>query len=88
MDQGTSLEEAVRLWLRADDCLCHDWLRWVRIALELEELKTKHSNSMLINTSQQIDLWKEYFPETKDANKLGILINMFNIGSIISFFFT
>ena len=43
---------------------------------------------MLINTSQQIDLWGKFFPETNDANKLGILINMFNIGSIISFFFT
>jgi hypothetical protein len=43
---------------------------------------------MLINTSQQIALWGEYFPEHSNANKLGILINMFNIGSIISFFIT
>lgn len=44
---------------------------------------------MLINTSQQIDLWEEYFsPEIKDANYLGIMINMFNIGSIISYFIT
>lgn len=45
-------------------------------------------DGMLINTSQQIALWGEYFPEHKNANKLGILINMFNIGSIISFFIT
>lgn len=44
---------------------------------------------MLINTSQQIDRWEEYFsPEIEDANYLGIMINMFNIGSIISFFIT
>lgn len=43
---------------------------------------------MLINTSQQIALWGEYFPEINDSNKLGILINMFNIGSIVSFFIT
>ncbi|KFY68292.1 hypothetical protein V496_01212 [Pseudogymnoascus sp. VKM F-4515 (FW-2607)] len=45
-------------------------------------------DGMLINTSQQIKLWELYFPEVGDANKLGILVNMFNIGSIISFFFT
>jgi MFS family permease len=43
---------------------------------------------MLINTSQQIKLWELYFPEVADTNKLGILVNMFNIGSIVSFFFT
>jgi MFS family permease len=46
-------------------------------------------DGMLINTSQQIDAWGKYFgDDVKDANKLGILINMFNIGSIISFFIT
>ncbi|POR36715.1 Lactose permease [Tolypocladium paradoxum] len=30
--------------------------------------------------------WKAFFPEYADANKLGILINMYNIGSIISYF--
>ncbi|KFY08085.1 hypothetical protein V492_06551 [Pseudogymnoascus sp. VKM F-4246] len=45
-------------------------------------------DGMLINTSQQIEIWKVYFPEVLDKNKLGILVNMFNIGSIISFFFT
>jgi sugar porter (SP) family MFS transporter len=43
-------------------------------------------DGMMVNTSQQMDNWKEYFPEHKDENKLGILINMYNIGSIISFF--
>ncbi len=45
-------------------------------------------DGMLLNTSQQMDSWKEFFPEHTDANKLGILINMYNIGSIISFFIT
>lgn len=43
-------------------------------------------DGMMVNTSQQMDKWKEYFPESKDDNKLGILINMFNIGSIIAYF--
>lgn len=43
----------------------------------------------LINTSQQIQLWEEFFAaDNSDNNKLGILVNMFNIGSIVSFFFT
>ncbi|KAL2105536.1 hypothetical protein VUR80DRAFT_8216 [Thermomyces stellatus] len=53
----------------------------------------------LANVCQQMDLFKDYFdtvfkwnPEIedydKDANRLGIMINMFNIGSIISFFLT
>lgn len=45
-------------------------------------------DGMMVNTSQQMNNWKEYFPEHADANKLGILINMYNIGSIISFFIT
>jgi len=43
-------------------------------------------DGMMVNTSQQMDLWKEYFPEHENEEKLGILINMYNIGSIISFF--
>ncbi|KAJ6438127.1 MFS hexose transporter [Purpureocillium lavendulum] len=43
-------------------------------------------DGMLQNTSQQMDYWKTYIPEYNDANKLGILINMYNIGSIISYF--
>lgn len=43
-------------------------------------------DGMLVNTSQQLNTWKEYFPEQEDENKLGILINMYNIGSICSFF--
>lgn len=43
----------------------------------------------LINTSQQIQLWRDFFGDAiDDNNKLGILVNMFNIGSIVSFFFT
>lgn len=43
----------------------------------------------LINTSQQIQLWEDFFAaDISDNNKLGLLVNMFNIGSIVSFFFT
>jgi sugar porter (SP) family MFS transporter len=46
-------------------------------------------DGMLINTSQQMDSWNNYFgDDVKDSQKLGILINMFNIGSIVSFFIT
>ncbi|OLN87012.1 Lactose permease 18 [Colletotrichum chlorophyti] len=46
-------------------------------------------DGMLVNTSQQMSRWKDYFGDgVSDNNKLGILINMFNIGSIISFFIT
>ncbi|UNI17987.1 hypothetical protein JDV02_004289 [Purpureocillium takamizusanense] len=45
-------------------------------------------DGMLQNTSQQMDYWKKFFPEYADANKLGILINMYNIGSIISYLFS
>lgn len=54
-------------------------------------------DGMLVNTSQQIDRWKEYFPRTQlgpdNAQEvadswLGLLVNMFNIGSILSFFIT
>ncbi|KAK7742403.1 hypothetical protein SLS53_004549 [Cytospora paraplurivora] len=44
---------------------------------------------MLVNTSQQLQQWHDFFvPEVNDNNKLGILINMFNIGSVCSFFIT
>ncbi|KAI9150258.1 Lactose permease [Paramyrothecium foliicola] len=43
-------------------------------------------DGMMVNTSQQMDAWKEYFPEYEDENLLGILINMYSIGSIVSFF--
>lgn len=54
-------------------------------------------DGMLVNTSQQIDLWRYFFfPELRDKpngdpildSKLAILVNMFNIGSILSFFIT
>ncbi|KAI5459387.1 general substrate transporter [Mariannaea sp. PMI_226] len=43
-------------------------------------------DGMMVNTSQQMDAWNDYFPEVKNDNKLGILINMYSIGSIVSFF--
>lgn len=44
---------------------------------------------MLVNTSQMMDNWTAFFsPKVKESNWLGLLVNMFNIGSIISFFIT
>lgn len=58
-------------------------------------------DGQLMNANQQIDKFKEYYDEhgnvfwlddegeyQKDENLLGIMVNMFNIGSIISFFLT
>ncbi len=47
-------------------------------------------DGMLVNTSQQISKWADFFGDDVkiDDNRLGILINMFNIGSIVSFFIT
>ncbi|KAI0878655.1 general substrate transporter [Hypoxylon argillaceum] len=54
-------------------------------------------DGMLVNTSQQIDRWKDYFPRTQVGpdnpqavadSWLGLLVNIFNIGSVISFFIT
>lgn len=58
-------------------------------------------DGMLMNAGQQMDKFKEYYDEhgnvfrlddegewQKDENLLGIMVNMFNIGSIISFFIT
>ncbi|SPO03276.1 related to hexose transporter protein [Cephalotrichum gorgonifer] len=58
-------------------------------------------DGMLMNAGQQMDLFKDYYHEhgnvfwkddkgeyQKDENLLGIMINMFNIGSIISFLMT
>jgi hypothetical protein len=43
---------------------------------------------MLINTSQQIERWGLYFPETTNNDYLGLLVNMYNIGCIVGFFIT
>ncbi|GFF48396.1 lactose permease [Aspergillus udagawae] len=46
-------------------------------------------DGMLVNTSQMMDNWTQFFsPKVKESNWLGLLVNMFNIGSIISFFIT
>ncbi|KAK8118222.1 uncharacterized protein PG998_006503 [Apiospora kogelbergensis] len=50
----------------------------------------------LINVSQQIPRWKHFLPEVNDEDPantnseswLGLLVNMMNIGSIVSFFIT
>ncbi|PSR78363.1 general substrate transporter [Coniella lustricola] len=43
----------------------------------------------LINISQQMQQWQDFFgDEIADNNKLGVLVNIFNIGSIVSFFIT
>jgi hypothetical protein len=48
---------------------------------------------MLVNTSQQIKFYTDFFPEINPTSAmgtqlLGLLVNMFNIGSILSFFVT
>ena len=58
-------------------------------------------DGMLMNANQQINLFKDYFEVhgrvfwkveegvyEKDENLLGIMVNLYNIGSIISFFIT
>ncbi|KAK4211615.1 general substrate transporter [Rhypophila decipiens] len=53
-------------------------------------------DGMLVNTSQQIQAWNKFFfpglvddPQDPVLNsKLAILVNMFNIGSVLSFFIT
>ena len=41
---------------------------------------------MMLNSSQQMERWDKYFNEPDD-NRLGIMNNAYNIGSISSFFF-
>lgn len=44
-------------------------------------------DGMLVNNSQMMDRWENYFGDgATDEDKLGLLVNMFKIGSIISFF--
>lgn len=51
-------------------------------------------DGMLVNTSQQINAWQAFFFADQDGqdaaydSKLAILVNMFNLGSIVSFFIT
>ncbi|KAF1849160.1 hexose transporter-like protein [Cucurbitaria berberidis CBS 394.84] len=42
-------------------------------------------DGMMMNSSQQMDRWQNYFNKPDD-NRLGIMNNAYNIGSIISFF--
>ncbi|CAJ2505849.1 Uu.00g132430.m01.CDS01 [Anthostomella pinea] len=52
-------------------------------------------DGMLINTSQQMDSWKDFFNKTQAGpdnpqgvadSWLGLLVNIFNVGSVVSFF--
>jgi sugar porter (SP) family MFS transporter len=40
---------------------------------------------MMMNSSQQMDRWKIYF-DNPDDNRLGLMNNAYNLGSIVSFF--
>lgn len=42
-------------------------------------------DGMMLNSSQQMDAWEKYF-DNPTGNKLGVLNNAYNIGSIVSFF--
>ncbi|KAI0026216.1 sugar transporter-like protein [Xylariomycetidae sp. FL0641] len=66
------------------------------VVLTLGSVTTGY-DGMLVNTSQQIDRWKAFFHQTQAAGGnpqsvadswLGLLVNIFNIGSVLSFFFT
>jgi hypothetical protein len=39
---------------------------------------------MMMNSSQQMDRWKIYF-DNPDDNRLGLMNNAYNLGSIVSF---
>lgn len=41
---------------------------------------------MMLNSSQNMDAWQEFFDHPK-SSRLGLMNNAYNIGSIISFFF-
>lgn len=43
------------------------------------------NDSMMMNSSQQMDRWTAYFNKPDD-NRLGLMNNAYNIGSIVSFF--
>lgn len=60
-------------------------LYFMSIFLFIASATTGYDGQM-VNTSEQMDAWYAYFPEANNASKLGILINMYNIGSIVSFF--
>lgn len=79
---------------------CFETVTWYRephlrklyamcIVLMIASTTTGYDGS-LINTSQQMQQWADFFGPDIDGNnnKLGILVNMFNIGSIVSFFIT
>lgn len=89
--------------LRLDDRFRHDGIRCVRFpnpalrVVIMADIFSVVDSSMLVNTSQQIDRWKQYFPMTQagpDGSQevadswLGLMVNLFNIGSILSFFIT
>jgi hypothetical protein len=40
---------------------------------------------MMMSSSQQMDRWTNYF-DKPSGNRLGVMNNAYNIGSIISFF--
>src|SRR5437868_6718739 len=68
----------------------------IAVILTLGSVTTGY-DGMLVNTSQQIDRWKGFFPRTQAGpdnpqaiadSWLGLLVNIFNIGSVLSFFIT
>lgn len=66
-------------------CFCHNRLRWVSRSVFMAHALANQTPSMMMNSSQQMIRWTEYFDDPK-GNRLGIMNNMYNIGSIVSFF--
>jgi sugar porter (SP) family MFS transporter len=51
----------------------------------MQERQLTQETSMMMNSSQQMGRWEAYF-DKPDDNRLGLMNNAYNIGSIVSFF--
>ena len=83
--KGAQHAKVVPLGMRSLCCFCYNWLRWVCSSSISQKMFANNSFSMMMNSSQQMDRWTTYF-DKPDDNRLGIMSNAYNIGSIASFF--
>ena len=96
MVEGSWHASAVFLRLRSLRLLCHHRLRWVRTghgqslgkdgggAVDVEHEEADHDYSSMLNSSQVMDSWQEYF-DHPTGSRLGLLNAIYQIGSIASF---
>jgi hypothetical protein len=86
MAQGAKHAQAVLLGMRSLHCFRYHWIRWVSVGVGVPiEASANDMASMMMSSSQQMDRWDKYFDSPK-GNRLGVMNNAYNIGSIISFF--